>query len=294
MEITEAEPDHDFKASIEGITGLKRVRVKAKRGRRPKGEGPPPAVKQKIYNPITCVACGHEFTRGKFELEKHLKKMGPFHDGRCGQCGEKFEVWADHKKHVENKHDGEWKFRCGFCDEVFLGKYSYAAHTKSIKEPCPKKVEYFNQERHFCSMCGHSCRTKGGLMFHVKNFHEKSEEELPCPFCGLKFPNSQKLTQHKRNHHDPCSCDLCGKHFKARSLLKKHIIVNHTRLEDKPHRCTVCPKGFSDARTLSDHMNIHTGARPYKCPFCEKAYPDGSTLNQHKNAVHLGKKRTPK
>ena len=241
----------------------------------------------------TCVACGHKFMRrqGKAQLKRHMRNMGPFHDGRCAECGERFSSWDDHKTHVESKHKGEWKFRCGFCNELFVNKLSYGVHTRNIMNPCKKKLEYFKGESHVCDVCGHSCMTEGGLLLHKSNMHEKSTEMIPCPDCDKKFASSKKLGSHRSDHHNPCACDKCGKNFNSKRLLRRHIVVNHTKDEEKPFRCSVCSKGFLENRTLRDHMNIHTGARPYQCKFCEKAYPDGSTLSQHTRAVHLGVKK---
>jgi len=37
---------------------------------------------------------------------------------------------------------------------------------------------------------------------------------------------------------------------------------------DKPYKCDVCGKLFSQNSNLQNHIRIHTGDKPYKCDVC--------------------------
>jgi predicted nucleic acid binding AN1-type Zn finger protein len=41
---------------------------------------------------------------------------------------------------------------------------------------------------------------------------------------------------------------------------------------DKPYKCDVCGKVFSQNGTLQNHISIHTGDGPYKCDICGKVF----------------------
>ncbi|CAD5215541.1 unnamed protein product [Bursaphelenchus xylophilus] len=55
---------------------------------------------------------------------------------------------------------------------------------------------------------------------------------------------------------------------------------------NQPHKCPVCPKGFSSASGLKQHSHIHSSSKPFRCNVCNKAYTQFSNLCRHRK-VHL-------
>ena len=67
--------------------------------------------------------------------------------------------------------------------------------------------------------------------------------------------------------------------------------MKHSRIHSgqKPYKCHVCDKAFSESGTLNRHMKFHIGEKPYKCSLCDKAFSQSVHLNTHMR-VHTGEK----
>lgn len=55
---------------------------------------------------------------------------------------------------------------------------------------------------------------------------------------------------------------------------------------EKPHKCVVCSKAFSQSSNLITHMRKHTGYKPFSCGLCEKAFQRKVDLRRHRDSQH--------
>ncbi|XP_053690836.1 zinc finger protein 91-like [Sabethes cyaneus] len=80
----------------------------------------------------------------------------------------------------------------------------------------------------------------------------------------------------------PHKCEFCGKGFMEPNDLKRHMRIHG----EKPHKCDICGKAFSASSKLERHFRTHTGERPNKCHFCDKVFTCGSNLSRHEKRIH--------
>ncbi|XP_061565065.1 gastrula zinc finger protein XlCGF8.2DB-like [Cololabis saira] len=111
---------------------------------------------------------------------------------------------------------------------------------------------------------------------------DASDDDWQEPLSGLGPEGSVTLsggTGEKQFH-----CGICGKIFKHRYELKRHMIV-HTG--EKPYGCRVCGKRFSNQGNVKRHMSFHTGGKPYGCDLCGYRFDEKVHLEKHMR-VHSG------
>lgn len=95
---------------------------------------------------------------------------------------------------------------------------------------------------------------------------------MKCETCNQTFESYQLLNGHKLNNAS-CTlrkfkCDACGKSFKEKVALKRHM-TSHT--DETPYPCKLCGKKFKFPQNLRRHDNIvHKELKPFKCDICGK------------------------
>jgi len=82
----------------------------------------------------------------------------------------------------------------------------------------------------------------------------------------------------------PCSCDFCGKAFKAKRQLAQHRKYIHTGV--RAHACGTCDARFRHSFELERHMRHHTGDKRYSCSECGKSFFTNHSLKRHKISLH--------
>ena len=57
-------------------------------------------------------------------------------------------------------------------------------------------------------------------------------------------------------------------------------------LGEKPHKCVVCGKAFSQSSNLITHTRKHSGYKPFSCDLCGRAFQRKVDLRRHKETQH--------
>ena len=117
----------------------------------------------------------------------------------------------------------------------------------------------------------------------ISSLKKKVKKEYKCPLesCGKIFKDKTSLKKHMIIHGEKLFiCNVCQKRFLDNSKLRRHSLVHSG---EKPYSCPVCNKKFSLDFNLKTHMRIHSGEKPYACiyPGCFKRFSQSSNLCSH-------------
>ncbi|XP_020496250.2 zinc finger protein 665-like [Labrus bergylta] len=153
--------------------------------------------------------------------------------------------------------------------------------TEDSTEPETFECNYLSQAREHPSGLNSVERNEDKGQKTDKTSHE-------CAECGKTFKMKCILNKHMKVHtgEKPFSCLKCGKRFTRKHGLTTHMI-SHTG--EKPFSCSECGKRFNRNGSLKLHMVHHTGEKVFSCSECGKIFNNKNCLTRH-ILVHTGEK----
>ncbi|XP_041596703.1 zinc finger X-chromosomal protein isoform X3 [Vulpes lagopus] len=117
----------------------------------------------------------------------------------------------------------------------------------------------------------------------------------PCMICGKKFKSRGFLKRHMKNHPEHLSkkkyrCTDCDYTTNKKISLHNHLESHKlTSKAEKSIECEECGKHFSHSGALFTHKMVHKEKgtnKMHKCKFCEYETAEQGLLNRHLLAVH--------
>ncbi|KAL3864372.1 hypothetical protein ACJMK2_006062 [Sinanodonta woodiana] len=258
---------------------------------------------------------------------------------QCPLCPTKFHSKIDVEKHLRQEHDIGNVYICTFCDEICPSNAAFLRHMqkkhkinadtaaddknsttvkrkKRGRKPVPEKViadsfkrisprEKKNQTvktRSFAKRVGDEktsrrsekdlfssskARTRAGKNTVKLNMRQDTaNNSTVCPNCGKEYKSKRALRRHIANIHElkRWQCDMCGKCFTSKESLYHHKRGIHGN--EKPYKCSECNASFNFNHSLKLHLLKHSGTRPYACNLCGKTYLTSNHLKIHMQALH--------
>lgn len=134
-----------------------------------------------------------------------------------------------------------------------------------------------------CDSCDYMTSKARNLVFHRARVH--GERNLVCPICSKPYAMQKDLNQHLRFHTEHFCCDQCGKTFRSKYALSRHIAVVHENTKPKAGKsylCNLCGRLCRSKTDYTIHCNKeHFGVHPHVCKVCGMRFFAKANLKIH-------------
>ena len=240
-----------------------------------------------------CVHCTLSFI-DESSLKLHVESQHPKKEFVCCQCGQNFEdAEVEYEKHIDIEH----KYKCRFCDKIFIKKNGRVKHVSRVHGDltfsckwCGKSFknsyedfESHEDEKHDvpCRYCEKRFTEKIYLINHTTSCH--IDKNFFCKFCSQDFGQDfDKCLKHEDRTHE-FKCENCDKCFLEKSVHDKHSLDVHGVSVGLDLKCGQCQERFSNTGAFREHFKV-----PHKifCSLCELKFPTQNKLNEHISKDH--------
>lgn len=187
------------------------------------------------------------------------------------------------------------KFECKKCPKSFdtkLGLSRHDLYCGATGQKCEKCGKIFKKEKPFkshkcldalyCKFCKKFFSASNKLELHIRNMHtETSKLDLSiCDYCGKSFKYRTSLVRHVEEHRSVATfqCPHCDKILKGNLSLKEHIRYIHDADLIKCEICGVVRK----RHIMYSHIKyVHSNERNFNCPICDATFKTKEKMKRH-------------
>ena len=170
---------------------------------------------------------------------------------------------------------------CDGCGERFYNKSNLSTHMRNEHPDLAERINTFQ-----CDLCDRNYAEYKYLLDHKETFHDDMCESVLCNSCGKEFRNKRLLNKHiRRVHNKRFECTECGKSFSYKQELTIHVKMVHLGVFDIS--CSTCGKGFSNKKLMECHVKEkHEQIKPLHCEMCVYRTFRVGNLNLHRSKNH--------
>lgn len=237
----------------------------------------------------TCTRCEQSYHQ-KLSLTRHILKVHlNLQRFRCHVCGRQFQEELTLRQHL-NTHTGARPYRCEECSYTYHSVCAMFRHTK---------LQHDSRGRHECADCGAPFSHVNYLNVHRLKMHSKPKMEsvvgpkqYQCEMCGKEFRWRRGLRKHMEKRHgaEPANEDRKG--GGANTTVGTEDVV-----EEKFY-CASCGKGLRRKpwlvkHILSKHSSQIEGGTvdsaqscQYMCELCGRGFTEKHHLSTHMRRRH--------
>ena len=116
---------------------------------------------------------------------------------------------------------------------------------------------------------------------HVLGHGRTESGRYECDQCGKSYRDKYSLGRHVRVSHnkEPILCECCSKPFKNIDALRLHYRIQNGQFT---YKCSLCGKGFFHKQWFIGHLNKHKNEKPFQCELCGKSFSLKPSLRVHR------------
>lgn len=262
-----------------------------------------------------CDTCGKTFKQ-KTHLTRHVESLHLGIKYPCKLCSYKASQISNLVTHTETVHEKK-QYNCKLCPFEARTRFGVRRHSREEHQG-QKGV---NKKTLQCQTCSKSFAFEKRLNFHMKRQHgifdyqtrkqrktkiQKDQlEGAAAPtvkdekseFDQIVISHVQSLQDNKEPLIDSTEasdalhnglrfpCSHCGKEFKQKPHLQRHVESVHLGVR---YKCDQCDHQATQISNLVTHKEMVHENKIYFCKFCDFHAKSRTQVRKHKNRLHKG------